>query len=760
MASSGRSIFCARNRELKASIQYPVSKIFSGSILKKHICGLPLSYSNITENKSTKMKKCKQKENDIQGGKNLKKNDEEKQPGEVIEPLIFVEPKQAQPGEVINPLVFVEPKQVQSVEVVDAQKLVKQDDYEMTGEILRGDAINSIDEVLMGKAASGIPCPVYPEVKVQQNFFLPLLPKLPSQRMDLLPAQAVPEEIVKADSSFVTNFTVNPVRQFIFLDREGKEDMEKAVIECSVRIFNISHPMKIKASEIRSLAKTVQKRFPEAILDFEEKNAEKVIEITFRSAMKYCEKTYIYFQAGWQQICGSMRYLHDGVNLGGRDIVKTGMSLPSMPCHDSRTIRDIFERSLSVYQDDVTMPAIFAFSLMGVLYRLFKEAGLTPRFTLFLYGITGSMKTTIARIFFTQMCDEKYRESVRRIDADTAVSLERAIVLSGYDTITLIDDFSPAKTSTKKREMNDKLEMIIRMVGDGSSRSRSNMKLEDMRGEGVQGMVALTGELMGKGLSSNLRCFYCKMDKGLANVESITWFQENPFAYTTLISTFADYVGNNYHFIVDYLQKNMNVERQEISGILTERRLVDSTVILCLAVRIIKDFLVKCCQISEGVAEEHVKRMEAGIMKCAVASQIMSAEESPGVIFIQAVAALMRVNQIVVNTDKVKMSEDTVFDGFEDQAFYFFNPDSIHKKVVDFLNKTNRYFPYEPKEIQAILADERIIQTAPNGSGKRTYCVRITVGNNKKKQGFLKVRKAIFNLICEGNYDIEKGEKE
>ena len=80
--------------------------------------------------------------------------------------------------------------------------------------------------------------------------------------------------------------------------------------------------------------------------------------------------------------------------------------------------------------------------------------------------------------------------------------------------------------------------------------------------------------------------------------------------------------------------------------------------------------------------------------------------------------------------------------------------------MVDFLNKTNRYFPYEPKEIQAILADERIIQTAPNGSGKRTYCVRIAVGNNKKKQGFLKVRKTIFNLICEGNYDIEKGEKE
>lgn len=485
-----------------------------------------------------------------------------------------------------------------------------------------------------------------------------------------------------------------------------------------------------------------------------------MIEINFRNAIKYCGKSYIYYQAGWQQICGSMRYIHDDVNLSDGSIVKTGMSLPSLLYSGSRQLRDIFERSQTVYRDNGTMSAIFAFSLMGVLYRLFKAAGLTPHFTLFLYGITGSMKTTIAKIFFVQMCESKYRESVRRIDADTAVSLERAVVSSGYDTITLIDDFSPAKTNTKKREMSDKLEMIIRMVGDGSSRSRSNMKLEDKRGEGVQGMVALTGELMGKGLSSNLRCLYCKMDKGLVNVESITWFQDNPYAYTTLISAFADYVGMNYHCIVDYIHENITTKRQETSRILTERRLVDCAVILCLAVRILKDFLVKYCLMSEDIAEAHVKRLEAGIMKCTVSSQMMSTEESPGVIFIQALAALMRVRQILVNTEKIMISGDTTFDGFEDDSFYYFNPESIHKKIVAFLGGINRYFPYEPKEIQAILADERIIQTAPNGSGKRTFCVRIKIGESNNKQNFLKIRKTIFSLICEGNYSIEKGEKE
>lgn len=64
----------------------------------------------------------------------------------------------------------------------------------------------------------------------------------------------------------------------------------------------------------------------------------------------------------------------------------------------------------------------------------------------------------------------------RRIDADTLNSFERAVVLSGRDTTLLIDDYAPAKTPQKKAEMQNKLEMIVRMVGDGATKSRSNFQ--------------------------------------------------------------------------------------------------------------------------------------------------------------------------------------------------------------------------------------------------------------------------------------------
>ena len=55
-----------------------------------------------------------------------------------------------------------------------------------------------------------------------------------------------------------------------------------------------------------------------------------------------------------------------------------------------------------------------------------------------------------------------------------------------------------------------------------------------------------------------------------------------------------------------------------------------------------------------------------------------------------------------------------------------------------------------------ILADDKIIKTASNGPGKRTFCARIPVGGGKK-MSFLKISKDIFEAISEGRFDCEKG---
>lgn len=552
-----------------------------------------------------------------------------------------------------------------------------------------------------------------------------------------------------------TNFAVAILCKKIFVDRKGREVRERGIIEFRVIVYGRPHDLSVKYTKIRSIAKIITDSIPESIVDYEVQKAEKIVEERFRQDIAYCKSVRIYFEAGWNYIDGRKIYLYDGLDLGADKYAVTGLTLPRYECMRSEYI-GIFLRACDLYRDMTTQSALLMFSLMGILYQPFREAGFVPRFVLFLNGQTGSMKTTIGKILFTQLCEEAFRDDPRRFDTDTAVSLERAIVTFGRDTITLVDDFAPAKTEAKRREMQDKLEIIIRMVGDGSSRSRSNVQLEDKRGEGVRGMVALTGEHMGKGISSNLRCLYCRLERDLVNEDTVTWFQENSYAYTTFLAAFAVYVGQRYNEIKTYIQRQFNVERKFLIGVLKERRLVDSAVTLQLASDILHNFLLEFCGMDNGEVETMILQMRGQIVTCARISEELSKDESVGTIFVKAIAALMRVGNIKLIEDRMMLSDVAGSDGFMDEQFFYFNPDLVHKKVVAFLGQTNIYFPYDLKEVQSLLGDERISQTAPNGNGKRTLCARISVGNGKK-YNFLKIRRTIFEAVVEGTFESERG---
>lgn len=570
---------------------------------------------------------------------------------------------------------------------------------------------------------------------------LPLMRQDPDGPVTWTPAALYP----------AANFYVNVLCRKIFVDRTGKAILEKGEIECRIFVNNRVQDMVVKNKQIRAFARMVTDRIPEAIVDYEATKVDKVIERQFRQDIARSRAVQIFCQAGWNRIDGLRLYVYDGIQLGNERYVNTGLTLPRWNCRESDLVQ-IFLRVCDLYCDMATMAAMFAFSLLGVLYRLFEEAGFRPRFVLFIHGKTGSMKTTIAKILYTQLCRDEFRDEPRRFDTDTEVSLERAIVSLGQDTVTLIDDFSPAKTETKKSDLTNKLETIIRMVGDGSSKSRSNIKLEDKRGEGVHGVVALTGELMPKGMSTNLRCVFCRLNRDIVNVEAVTWFQEKEDAYTALIAAFAEYVGQRYDSIVEHIKKRFNDDRKCLTGFLKERRVVDSAVTLGLAMDVFIMFLQEFCGLNNGEIFTMVSKMKDSIVTCVQMSEQMSTDESPSEMFIRTVESLKRMGVIKIGVGKMSMLETTVYDGYFEDEFYYLMPESTHKKVLAFLNQTNRYFPYDLKEILTFLADDGISKTASNGAGKRTLCTRISMGNGKK-MNFLKIPRNVFDAIVEGGYD-------
>lgn len=298
------------------------------------------------------------------------------------------------------------------------------------------------------------------------------------------------------------------------------------------------------------------------------------------------------------------------------------------------------------------------------------------------------------------------------------------------------------------------------MVGDGSTKSRSNPLLEDCQGEGVKGVVAITGELRGKGLSSNLRCLYCYLQYNDVNQEAISWFHANQYAYCTLISHFIEYVAINWQKIVDNISSQFNSERGVIGNIINEKRLVDCAVTLGLTADILGGFMAEYCHMTDDFVNVMIGEMRKATVQNVLQSELIVQEEPLSIQFIRNIYTLMCCGKIVLHNEKLQSAQLATYTGFEDENYYYFLPEPTYVEASKLMSQTGDYLPYDLNELVKSLCEDNISVSSPNGKGKKTYYSRIDIGNGKK-YNFLKIKKSVFYNILEGNFDknLIKGEE-
>lgn len=226
------------------------------------------------------------------------------------------------------------------------------------------------------------------------------------------------QQIIRAtdEKNFdLCNYCVQPIKREIYLNRFGNEIKEREEIICQIKIES-SYPMEfsILTRDIRRLTLIIGDKFSGALLNPDIKHAAKNVENLFRKATQGIPVSKNYIDHGWQKIDDVWVYVHDGLSSSGNLAFRTGMRLPFYNC-DRRRAAQIFFQAYNLYEDKGPMSVMLAFSMLGVLYRVFDEARYAPQFLLFVNGKTGSMKTTLSKILFIQLTDDMHRDTPRRI---------------------------------------------------------------------------------------------------------------------------------------------------------------------------------------------------------------------------------------------------------------------------------------------------------------------------------------------------------
>ena len=179
----------------------------------------------------------------------------------------------------------------------------------------------------------------------------------------------------------------------------------------------------------------------------------------------------------------------------------------------------------------------------------------------FLYGRTGTQKTTIAS-FLTQVYNR--REGIvelTRLNASRASAVE--LLMDAVDEVQVFDDLFPADSKQVRKSQEEVLFEITRYIGDGTIPAR--MKGGKVREGRPTCGVLFTGEyLIGKG-SDAARLLPVEMMK--PDTCALRDFQEQPLIVSTFYRNFISWFIENYDRAVAYLKEWLEEYRKTDLGV-------------------------------------------------------------------------------------------------------------------------------------------------------------------------------------------------
>lgn len=185
--------------------------------------------------------------------------------------------------------------------------------------------------------------------------------------------------------------------------------------------------------------------------------------------------------------------------------------------------------------------------LVSLLRQAYEDAGKRPAFCIFLYGRSGTQKTSVS-IFLTQLYNRS--EGIAeppRLNGSQASAVE--ILMESADQVKVFDDLFPADSNQVRRKQEETLAEITRYIGDGSIPTR--MKGGKVCGGRPKCGVLFTGEyIIGEG-SDAARLLPVEMTK--PDTSKLSYFQSRPLTVSTFYRNFITWVINDYDNVVSYL---------------------------------------------------------------------------------------------------------------------------------------------------------------------------------------------------------------
>lgn len=422
-------------------------------------------------------------------------------------------------------------------------------------------------------------------------------------------------------------------------------------------------------------------------------------------------RTKILVEHGWQRIENKMYYVYDRRPKILDYKVKCGKYILQ---NTQYTTLEIWNMAMSVFNQKSIAGPVILYALYGITYRLFVDANHRPTAILFLTGETGSLKTSISKVFFYMFNTDQDIPVIPF--QSTPASLDPAI-FDARDDVLLVDDYCPNVIATQKgrAQIKEVLDRLIRIFGDGTARRKMNLnfRLADLA-QAAGGAVA-TGEIEAEGRSTCLRMITTLLRKKDINGERLEIFQNDKSIWSTFLARYIHFLESNYDVVVDLITSQYTELRRKNINLFEERRSLDHYVDCSIINNILCDFL-KSEGMSRVEAETTFNMLDEGLLYHISHSEALSREQDPYLLMLEGVVNVLSGGAISIAATEKEYNDNCNYHGYKKMECVFVEEIVFMEKVAKYLKAVRGDYVLDRKHMLKSLSSRYdIVHKFKNG---------------------------------------------
>ncbi|MGG3887332.1 bifunctional DNA primase/polymerase [Brevibacillus panacihumi] len=451
----------------------------------------------------------------------------------------------------------------------------------------------------------------------------------------------------------------------------------------------------------------------------------------------------IFTHLGWRQLNnGQWVYLHAGGCIGAKDVsveIEKMLERYTLP-PVNKELALCAKASLSllgVAPKEVTVP-LLALVYLSPLVEAFKQAGLEPNFLLWLFGGTGSRKTSLSLVFLSHF-GRFNSKSPPASFKDTANALERR-AFSTKDTLLLIDDYHPEASKYESQKMEQIAQRLLRMYGDRVARGRLTSTTAFQKEYPPRGMALVTGEDLPTGQSTVARFLGVEMLKDQVDLEKLTKAQSRGSLLAQAMTGYIQWLLPKMDKLPSQFSEEFKQLREKFQEGAVHGRLGEAAAWLLIGYRMMLSYMQDLGVVHEEKAQEMLGKCEQ-ILTILVHKQGKTIEhEQPAKQFAKALAEILATATARVEPLKISSKMESVMQtgekiGWYDDQFYYLLPETAYNAVSRFLAKRGEVISVKERTLWKHLDEAKMIQTELGSDGRVQRCPKKTIPRRPNVNG-------------------------